>query len=422
VALRVTIVAILLLIFWNAAAAPSSLEEAPQVAPPVPSSRSPLGPPRVDVYVLPTNVNGNQPCAAPNSSDIAALRSMIATQLLPNYTAAVGVKVGPDYLSPGNYPRGLGAFVIIASVCKALSVYAITINGYALGKSSGDQTSGSLSGTFDALESSDWSNLFGMAPMVPNVAFLPIPNDTNNFINPRLVRNLSITVLATPAPAPIAPSPPGQPPPPLPPSTRLKECQSSDYQMLVVGRALITSTNNDISRVIVAGSALQFRQPTWGGYYQGAGAILGLLYNPASADVSVDFFICPKNNIPFSATDSTAKYKAGNLYQVGGADAHITGHHVTTAIGVNPYANQTSVDLAAVDLANQLDCIIWRELQELQVKDWKLKQGALYGDNDLGKGLWCDKYFRALKALEGPKPPPVIRPTKSLWAPVPSDE
>ncbi|MBV8147633.1 MAG: hypothetical protein JO092_00915, partial [Candidatus Eremiobacteraeota bacterium] len=144
--------------------------------------------------------------------------------------------------------------------------------------------------------------------------------------------------------------------------------------------------------------------------------ILGLLYNPASADVSVDFFICPKKDvIGLDPSDPShkrtfVKYGAGKLYQIGGTDAHITGHHVTRAIGVNPYANQVALDFATVDLANQLDCIIYQELAELQIKDYAKKQRAIYGDNDLGQTAWCINYYRALKAFEGKYPMPVSRP------------
>ena len=371
---------------------------------------------RVDTYVLSTNVAGNAPASPPNDADVRAVRKMIHSQLAPRYDAQVGTKPGPDFLSIGNYPPKSGAYVAIATVCKTAQVYSISINGYALGSQTIDPSSGSLTGTFDALESGDWSNLFGTGLMFSFASFLPVSNDANGIVNPRLLRNLPITLIATPAPAPIAPPPPGQPPPPAPPATRIKECQASAYQMLIIGRTVITSTNNDISRAIVAGSALQFRQPGWGSYYQALGAAGALFYSPASADVSVDFFICPPRDVTVFADEAKQiklrEYKAGKLYQIGGTDAHITGHHVTPAIGVNPYANQRALDLATVDLANQLDCIIYRELAELQVDDFVVKQKAIYGDDDLGATLWCANYFTTLKFFEGKIPKPVTRPAK----------
>ncbi len=316
----------------------------------------------------------------------------------------------PDILQA--YVGGTPRFVAIATVCKTLDVTNISVAGYDIEKAL--IQSGSVSGTFDSLESSKsttWANLFGTVPpgpviAVPNIAFLPVGNDPNGVINPRLLRNLPLTVIATPAPlAPTAAPAPGAPAPAAtPPATRIDQCNSSAYHMLVTGRVPITSQSTDLSRAIIAGGSLKWSQPEWNAYYTSAGLIAGLLYNPNSAEVGVDVFVCPRETkirdlAKAFRTNSYDKNhqktgslpgKAGQLYEVGGINHHIIGHKTTPAIGTDPFAQQRAEDKAVVDLANQLDCIISQELDKMG-NFLTIKQQQDAGMLDpISSGAWCN--------------------------------
>ena len=191
--------------------------------------------PSVDVYVLATSGTSASPCSRPSSAELhtaeEAIVALIMRKLGPNVSVKdrtanrnINILASPAYTHL--HPR---INVAIATVCKALDVYTITINGYALpalapppattpkptatqqvrptpspgsfdaliarlapgaeGTAQGFDylttptetpepiKTGSQSGTFEALEAHDsagWANLFGAekpAPLVPNVRF-----------------------------------------------------------------------------------------------------------------------------------------------------------------------------------------------------------------------------------------------------------
>jgi hypothetical protein len=362
-----------------ACAIPALAEPTPTPSPTVDAALAPKMP--ADVYTLATSANGGQPCSATDPADLTAVFTLISTRLGASYVVTRKYKTAPDILA-SYVATGKPANVVIATVCKTLDVYSISITGYALAV--GKSTSNSLSGTFDALETQTkaaWLNLFGTSasPLFPNVAFLPVANDTTGIINSRLQRNLPITIIATPAPAPIAPPPPGAPAPPLPPTTRLGACQASAYRMLIVGRTTTASQSTDLTRLIVAGSSLKFSQPhPWGTVYTVLGAVVGLLYIPNSAEVGADVFVCPAGS-------------SDEISQVNGLDGHITGHKTSPTIGADPFVVQRTLDTAVVDLANQLDCIVANKLEQLKIQDVPPK-------DDLAKSPWCATYYKSLKA------------------------
>ena len=229
----------------------------------------------VQLYVVATGVRSSLPCAKPNVRDMVHLSEAVYKMLqmnLPPQFGGVTLRTyqeppatletpAPDILQA--YVGGTPRFVAIATVCKTLDVTNISVAGYDIEKAL--IQSGSVSGTFDSLESSKsttWANLFGTVPpgpviAVPNIAFLPVGNDPNGVINPRLLRNLPLTVIATPAPlAPTAAPAPGAPAPAAtPPATRIDQCNSSAYHMLVTGRVPITSQ----SRIFLAPLSLEGR-------------------------------------------------------------------------------------------------------------------------------------------------------------------
>jgi hypothetical protein len=167
--------------------------------------------------------------------------------------------------------------------------------------------------------------------------------------------------------------------------------------MLITGRVPITSQSTDVSRAIIAGGSLKWSQPEWNPYYTSVGLIAGLLYNPNSAEVGVDVFVCPPPTTPNLATAfRTNTYdqnhrktcavdgKVGQLYEVGGINHHIVGHKTTPAIGTDPFAQQRAEDKAVVDLANQLDCIISQELIKMGMQ----QQAATMLD-PISSSAWC---------------------------------
>jgi len=343
---------------------------------------------QADLYVFSTSASGTEVCDRLQDVDRSAVVDLVRRQLrVVGYTTAVGATTGPDPLHaypvriPGQNPIN---HVLVATVCKTGDIDNISIAGYALSTSNSvdatPATSGSVAGTFDSLESADWSNVFGTAALFPNVAFIPIVNDTTNVINPRLQRNLPLTVIATPAPAPIAPPPPGAPAPPQPPTTRLGECRASAYKMLIIGRTTTSSTSTDVTRGIVAASALKlFTQPApWSTVYSSVGVLFASLYDPTSSEASVDMFSCGPND--------------DHLEQIGGLNHHITGWKRTALVGVDPFGQQRTLDLAAVDLANQLDCIIyWRlgDMGILSLNDLAKARQSIYPKDDLATSPWC---------------------------------
>jgi len=67
---------------------------------------------------------------------------------------------------------------------------------------------------------------------------------------------------------------------------------------------------------------------------------------------------------------------------------HIVGHKTTPAIGTDPFAQQRAEDKAVVDLANQLDCIISRELDKMGILTIKKQQEAGMLD-PISSSPWC---------------------------------
>jgi hypothetical protein len=358
------------------------------------STSTPPTPTPADLYVRATSTNGGQPCTpAPDLASVITLVETKLKNLQPPYDVALGDAAGPNQLSA--YPKKrkgadkkdgvLVSNVIVATICRTADVYSISVVKYAVDES--PPTSGSLTGTFDALQTADWSSAFGPTSLFPNVAFLPIVNDTNNVINPRLQRNLPLTVIATPAPAPIAPPSAGSPPPPLPPTTRLAECRASNYKMLIIGRTTASSTSTDLTRGIVAASALKLftQKNPWGTIYSSAGVLLAALYTPSSAEASVDMFTCASPKV---------------LVHVGGKDFHITGHSTLASIGVDPYGQQRALDNATLDLANQLDCIIHYKLADLNIlspEQLSKARTSIYPYDEKANSQWCTDYYKTLK-------------------------
>jgi hypothetical protein len=329
-----------------------------------------------DLYVLRSGSTQAQPCevraTADQAADASAITALVRSKL-GSYTIQQGSAPGPDFLQPYLNPASGAAAapnVILATYCKSADVYTISILGYAVKNKI--VSTGSVSGTFDALETADWSNLFAAASVtfvVPNVSFLPVANDTTNVVNARLMHNLPVTPIQTPAPAPTATPASGTP---AIPTTRLAQCQASAYRMLISGRTLLTSASNDLSRAAVVGATLKQSAPDpWGTYYTILGTVVGGLYTPNSAEVGADVFICPPD-------------KPDKLYMIGGLDHHITGHSTTPALGTNPMAAQRAVDLATTDLQNQLFCIIQHEIAEMNLPGVSLdKPSAAFS-------AWCD--------------------------------
>lgn len=407
--------------------------------------QNPVRPDPVHLYVISTTVSGGQRCSWTGVNriiDLATAVENLASARLPAAAAYSGVRLEDyDPASPSSFrppPDVLlkyinpmptkPTYVALATLCRTGDVTNIVITGYQLATGK-KPSSGSVTGTFDALETADpasWANLFGtnnppLPVFIPNVAFLPVGNDPNNVVNPRLLRNLPITAVATPPP--LAPPAPGSPPPPTPPPTRLGMCQASTDRIYIAGRIVITSASNDISRAILAGGSLKWTQVEWSAYYTSAGLIAGLLYNPNSAEVSVDVFVCPPKAVGlktglhnhgttsdgtdeddmlrgFPYEDAAGKHPEGRpdtLYQVGGLGHHITGHRTTPSIGTDPFAAGHALDSAVLDLENQLDCIIVME----QVKMGQPKNEL--GD-DLTHSAWCmggtntPGYFKTLEA------------------------
>jgi hypothetical protein len=384
-----------------------------------PRTPSASGP--VQLYVVGTGVKSSLPCTKPHVRDMIVLSKAVYKMLqmnLPSQFGGVTLRTyqeppakletpAPDILQPyiGQSPK----FVAIATVCKTFDVTNLSIAGYDIEK--GLVQSGSMGGTFDSLESSDrttWANLFGTATpgpviAVPNIAFLPVGNDPNGIINPRLLRNLPLTVIATPPPlAPTAAPAAGAPAPPAtPPASRIDQCNASAYHMLITGRVPILSQSTDVSRAIIAGGSLKWSQPEWNPYYTSAGLVAGLLYNPNSAEIGVDIFVCPPSTTPNLAKafrtntydqnqhKTSVDGKAGRLYEVGGINHHIVGHKTTPAIGTDPFAQQRAEDKAVVDLANQLDCIISQELNKMGILTIAKQQAAGMLD-PISSSPWCN--------------------------------
>jgi hypothetical protein len=365
------------------------------------------GPPPVKLYVVGAGAQSNVACWHARDADMikiaAAVTEMVRARL-PESTE-YGPVVLQDYLPPparkpigpppdilqSNISLKRPAKIVIATVCRMFDVAAISIASYSISVDGQIMTNGAppLSGSFDALESADkktWASLFAPTPapapftIGSTVAFLPVGNDTNGIINPRLLRNLPLTQIATPPPAaPTVPPAPGASRPPVaptPPPTRIEQCRTSAYHILISGRVPITSQSTDLSRALIAGGSLAWSQPEWSVYYTSAGLIAGLLYNPNSAEVGVDVFVCPpddelaRKNFSYYEWDAkTGAYQkklgAPRLYEVGGINHHIVGHKTTPAIGTDPFAQQRALDTAVVDLANQLDCVIWGETQKM---------------------------------------------------------
>ncbi len=352
---------------------------------------------KADVYVVRTSVNGSQPCArhAYGLSQIQAIEAMVAAHLTA-YDVVVK-STGPDapadilapYLSPfASVPQS----VVLSTVCRTLDVSTVSVAGYAF-QPLQKPTSGSLGGTFDTLEVGDWSSLFGTATLFPTVAFLPVVNDTSSVINPRLLHNLPLTLIATPAPAPIAPPPPGASAPPQPPATRLAECQASAYRILVAGRTTTSSQRPDLTRLILAAAGLKSTAPTpWGPVWTVLGAAAGILYIPNSAEAGVNVFVCPTKqlllsaNPPFNLPRGMDPSKV--IFEVGGLDHAIVGHKVTPAIGLDPYVQQGVLDTAVVDLADQVDCVITLELAKMQMLNVLGNPPVI---DDVAASSWCTK-------------------------------
>src|SRR5262249_16219020 len=109
------------------------------------------------------------------------------------------------------------------------------------------------------------------------------------------------------------------------------------------------------------------------------------------------------------------EYEKDTLYTVGASigpqgqyyDHHITGHHQHPAVGSDPYATQGATDEAIVDLASQLDCIIYHQLHELKIQDERKLQAELYPNETVGSK--CSQYYEKLKALEGRHPGKIIQ-------------
>lgn len=344
----------------------------------------------VDVFVLRTSVNGSQPCSRHllSSNDRDAVNSMVASRL-PSYTVNGLLPSSVDILAP-YMQQPAPNNVIIAAICRTLDVDTISMSGYAF-QQGVKPTSGALGGTFDAMETSDWSGIFGTTPLFSTVAYLPVVNDTSNVVNPRLLHNLPLTQIATPAPAPVAPPAPGAPAPPQPPTTRLAECQASAYRMLIAGRTTTSSQRPDLTRLILAGSALKFSAPQpWGTIYTVLGASAGLLYIPNSAEAGVEVFVCPPKQLllsnPGLFSVPTGVDPTKVLFEVGGLDHAIIGHKVTSAIGLDPYVQQGVLDTAVLDLANQLDCIITQELAKMQMLN---VLGSPPQADSIATSKWC---------------------------------
>lgn len=81
------------------------------------------------------------------------------------------------------------------------------------------------------------------------------------------------------------------------------------------------------------------------------------------------------------------------LYQVGGINHHVVGHKVTPAFGTDPYRQQKSEDIAVVDLANQLDCIISRELDKMNISSLTVQAVDQITDPKLPEPNWCNDYW-----------------------------
>jgi hypothetical protein len=349
----------------------------------------------VALFVVATNGSAAQPCSRPRPAkmvEVASEMQAILRNKLHRDVALESYRTESDEPDSDILSHYLGASkksvdVVLATVCRQFDVTSVSFVGYHIVNGAA-KTSGNQSGTFDQLEVADpgsWNFLFGLqtptpAPLgtfVPGVAFIPVGNDPNGVINPRLLHNLPfLTVIATPGPlGPATPGAAGAPPPaPTPPATRLAECQASSYKMLVVGRVFVSGANNDLSRAIVTAGSLSWTQPTdWHSYYTSLGVIGGFLYNPNSAEVSVDIFKCPPG--------------AHNVTQVGGLGYHIVGHHTTPSFGTNPFAAQVAQDFALVDLENQIDCVVSQERVLMGVP--LVSQVQLSQADDKATSLWC---------------------------------
>jgi hypothetical protein len=335
---------------------------------------------KASLYVLVSGATQTQPCeirrGQEKSADAAAILKLVAANVSENARVTPGAQEGPDFLGSHLKDRKADNHVIIASYCKIGDVYTITLNGYSWDVPS-KLDSGTLTGTFDSLESnSGWKTLFAAATpsnvLAPHIAFIPVAGDTNNVVNPSLLNNLPLTQLATPGPAPTASPAPGMP---AIPGTPIEQCLASGDRMLVIGRTLTTSASSEISRASVVGATLKQSAPNpWGTYYTILGTVFGGLYVPNSADVGVDVFTCK------SPTDKDVDSEQPEIKQVGGLGHHITGHAVTPALGTNAVAAERAIDLAANDLANQIYCI-W-----LESTDAGYKKESLVTD---GFADWC---------------------------------
>jgi hypothetical protein len=317
-------------------------------------------------YVLVTSVSNGQQCSTPGARDLLAVRDLIRTKLGNAYSVQDYLTPPPDILADaaGRLTKNRApGFVVISTLCKTGDVGSISVAAYALKRTPDGSVSiesgNSFSGSLDALEASDWSNPFGQHALISNVAFLPITNDTVGVVNSRLLRNLPLTVIATPAPVPGPTLSPGSV---GPPTTALAACQASGLNMLVAGRTVSATQNLDVTRAIVAGASLGFSQPKgWAALYKIIGSGLSLIGIPNVAQASADVFVCTKDD----------------LYQIGGLDHHITGYARSPAIGVNSLVQQNVLDTATLDLANQLDCIIQNQTKgktpdTIAASDWCL--------------------------------------------------
>jgi hypothetical protein len=352
--------------------------------------------PSVDYYVVATSASGGQPCLPPGKADYLAVAKMVKVRLSPWYSPLWSKKAQPpDYLA---YYLGQSqpstVYVVIATFCRMLDVDTINIAGYVIGSNKTIST-GSLGGTFDALETSDWSGVFGTQtnspvvnlPTYPNVAFVPVANDTTGIVNARLVRNLPVTVMSTPAPLPTAPPAPGSQPAPAAPSTRLAACQASAYRMLIVGRSADTSQSTDFTRVIVATTTLSFTGSAgWNFASQTAAGLAGVLFVPNSAQISADVFYCPPN-------------EPDKLYWLGGENHHITGWRSLHSFGLDPYSQRYALDLAISDLNNQLYCVVKQAVHKMNLTS--VDNTSIESDNDLksdklANSYWCNAQFAKL--------------------------
>jgi hypothetical protein len=375
---------------------------------------SALYPPSIPIYLLSTSTFSNTACAQPTDSDIKAVHDMITNQ---------APDLGGVYRWPAPVPDPIAdvkttakiipapANAVIAAVCRTGNVVNATITGYVLrrdqtGKVTQIVSGKALSATIDALEGSDWSQLY-VSPTYSGVGYLPVSGDNADTVNNYLEHAVPFPITAI-----------------TDVKTATALCVNTSTSMLIVGQGSLATQTLDPFRLIFGAVGFSLKSPTpWLPAEQFGLAALGLALVPAKQNIAVDIFDCYDGSIrrlvdhPIYKDDGTLDDKEMGLLE---PTLHIIGHSRRYGWGTSdPAAARSVLDNAVSDLEWQVSCIVITRINSSETSAIRQANDPdALPKNQISDDPKCIEYYRHLtwNQVWGPILSPVFN-HKRLYGP-----